>query len=343
MTIHVETRQVGLAFGLNQRRRPLEKRCVEHVRPRLDGSSYVKIAVQGFVFPGAGRRLQREQLHALAIHADFELARFGESLHALIAVSRQPELDFVLTVRRKRIACRSAAARAEGQLLKLVFLGQVGWNQDGFAEGSFHRRSHCQPADLARRTEISLEQGGRKLADGEVIEAVAGVVFRQHCRHVQLHCQQIADGVLVLGAIEAAEGIGPAGIRPGRGGAVQRGFEVRDQRVVGLRVGARHAGGRHVPDAQLAHHLFPDVGPLARIVRVERAEHESSGFPLVAMAAGAIPIDDGACRCGRLRLRLWTNYRCRGSGQQPADRPGAPASSHAGSPDLPHHRNLPLN
>jgi hypothetical protein len=93
MTIHVEARQVGLAFGLNQRRRPLEKRCVEHVRPRLDGSSHVKIAVHGFVFLGAGRRLQGEQLHTLAIDADFEPARFGESLNALIPVSRQPELD----------------------------------------------------------------------------------------------------------------------------------------------------------------------------------------------------------------------------------------------------------
>ena len=67
MTIHVEARQVGLAFGLNQRRRSLEKRCVEHVRSGLDGSSYVKITVHGFVFfdarPEASRRTTARARH----------------------------------------------------------------------------------------------------------------------------------------------------------------------------------------------------------------------------------------------------------------------------------------
>ena len=61
---------------------------------------------------------------------------------------------------------------------------------------------------------------------------------------VDVEGEQVADGVLVFGAIEAAEGVGAAGVGIGGGGAIERGFERGDEGVVGglIRRGAPVGG-----------------------------------------------------------------------------------------------------
>ena len=98
------------------------------------------------------------------------------------------------------------------------------------------------------------------------------------CADVDVDGKQVADRIVIFGAAEAAEGIGAAGIRLGRGGAVEQCFDPGDHRVVGSLVGPRRALGRHVADAQLAHHLLPDFGFCAGIVGVQVFQREAAGL-----------------------------------------------------------------
>ena len=69
---------------------------------------------------------------------------------------------------------------------------------------------------------------------------MARLVAGQQRGDIDIEGQQVADGVLIFGAVEPAEGIGAAGIGMGGGRAVERGFQRGDERVVGalIRAGA---------------------------------------------------------------------------------------------------------
>ena len=61
-------------------------------------------------------------------------------------------------------------------------------------------------ADLARRGEIALHQHRRDSEHvADIVEAVTGIVRRQHLAHVDIERQQIANGVGVFGAVEPME------------------------------------------------------------------------------------------------------------------------------------------
>jgi hypothetical protein len=71
---------------------------------------------------------------------------------------------------------------------------------------------------------------GERVADGDVVEAVAGLVGRAGGKRRRCRGRERSrDGVAIFGAIETAEGIGAAGIL---GGGVEPGFQSTDERFV---------------------------------------------------------------------------------------------------------------
>ena len=114
--------------------------------------------------------------------------------------------------------------------------------------------------------------------------------------------EQIANRVLIFGAIEATEGVGAARIGMRRGHAIERRFEVRNQPVVGRFVGSWATGRRHRARAQLADDQLPALGIGTDIGDIQRAEDEISLLRFLVMAAGAVTVQKGVL--GRLpRLR----------------------------------------
>ena len=77
----------------------------------------------------------------------------------------------------------------------------------GIAEGQAHDvgvGADRQAADLARGRQILLEQRRRDAQHaGLVVEPVALVVGRQQVGDVHVQVQQVADGIAVLGAVQA--------------------------------------------------------------------------------------------------------------------------------------------
>ena len=71
------------------------------------------------------------------------------------------------------------------------------------------------------------------------------VVRRQQRGDVGVDAQKVADGVLVLGAIQPVEGVDAAGIGVGGRCPIDLGLEVVDKRLRPSRVRSRPAGRRH--------------------------------------------------------------------------------------------------
>ena len=109
---------------------------------------------------------------------------------------------------------------------------------------------------------------------------MARIVFGKQRRHVHVEGEDVANRILVLDAAQSTERIGPTRIRPRRCRAVERGFQMGRERVVGRLVRTRLASGRHHPSTELANDLFPRRG-IARHTRdVERIEGEPPGRTL---------------------------------------------------------------
>jgi hypothetical protein len=95
---------------------------------------------------------------------------------------------------------------------------------------------------------------------------VARLVSGQQRGDVGVNRQQVADGVVIFRSVQAAEGVGTAGIGMRGGGAIQRRLERGDDRLIRGFVGARHSGGRHVAPTNLADDLFPILRVQADII-----------------------------------------------------------------------------
>src|SRR5690349_18526061 len=181
----------------------------------------------------ARRRLHREQLDALAIEQQLQIGGVVEPLDVLVAIARQANLELVVAVHREGVVDERAAARADRQPFDVFFLREIDGSPDRVAIGRYARASHGDAADLLGRRDVAIEQRRREIADRHVVEAVARFVGGQERRDVHVERQQIVDGVLVLGARHAAQRRRPARIRRRGCGAIERGFERRDLRVVG--------------------------------------------------------------------------------------------------------------
>ena len=92
-----------------------------------------------------------------------------------------------------------------------------------------------QPADLLCRRQVSLQQGRREIADRHVVETVARLIARQQRGDVDVEREQVANRILVFGAIEAAERIGTTRVGVVCGNCVEsRGERVHRRLVAGF-------------------------------------------------------------------------------------------------------------
>ena len=122
----------------------------------------------------------------------------------------------------KGVRGAQATHRAERHTVELVALRPILPRGVGLAAGAQARVADGDGADLPRRREVGLQQRRRRaLRVGHVVEAERRGVGGQQRRDVHVETEQIADGVGVLGAVQAMER-GPAGIGAGRGRGIER-------------------------------------------------------------------------------------------------------------------------
>ena len=266
--------------------------------PGFDGDAEGEFAVGGFVVGGFGGLADGEELKALAVHHQFDLMFFGEAFDAFVAVAGEAELDEVFAIDGEVVVEDGSAAGASGEVGEEVLLGQVGRGDEDVAAGGAGRVTDGEAGDAGGGREVAFEEGGGEFADGDVIETVAGFVFREERRDVEIDGQEVPDGVVVFGAGEAAEGVGTTGVGFGGGSFIESGFQRGDGGVVGSFVGVGGTGGRHVADAHLADDFFPRFGICGYVVGGERGEAQAAGFGLGAVAGEAVAVDSGGGRDG---------------------------------------------
>ena len=75
-------------------------------------------------------RLHREHLDAFPVEQELHIVRFVQPLDVLVAISRQPNLDFVFAVEWKRVVGQGPAARADRQALEMFLLREVRLHPD---------------------------------------------------------------------------------------------------------------------------------------------------------------------------------------------------------------------
>ena len=134
---------------------------------------------------------------------------------------------------------------------------------------------------------------------------MARIVFRQQSRDVDVQREQVTHGVLVFGPIEPAEGIGSTGVGTSRCRTVERGFQIRHDRLVRRLIRPRAAGRRHHAAAKLPHDFLPGLRIHADVLHIERVEREPRCLDVVVVTADAVPIKAGPLRGdgGRQRAR----------------------------------------
>ena len=164
-----------------------------------------------------------------------------------------------------------------------------------------------QTAHLARGRHVSVEQGRRRREHRrDIVEPVAGIVDRKPLARPDVHGQQIADGVAVLGAVQPMNGR-TAWIRIRDSRAVHCRFEIRDERAGNLRIGARADGRRrHFAGPQLPHHLFPHLSVFGYVRKPKALKRETRCLQSIAMASDAVGGDQSCVlRCsGRNRWNI---------------------------------------
>ena len=199
-----------------------------------------------------------------------------------------PIVELVFAVRREVVLDDEAAARAEGHPLETMLLpagaGRAARRQrnhhvGGVAVGGrIGRRlgvADRLERDRARGVDVLVDEIGRHLQGGGVVVEVAldVVVGQQGCR-VDVEPEQIADGVRVLAAIEAAQRH-TSGLRSRRAG-VDFVLEPRDECGRRLIVRAPGASRRHQTTAQLADHFLGNLGVLVDRVQIQFGQRQAA-------------------------------------------------------------------
>ena len=114
----------------------------------------------------------------------------------------------VLAVGGEVVVHQHSAARAERQAFDVMVLRRITRRKIG----CFGRRlpeADRDASDARGRGRIGLEQSRRDRQRAcDVVEASGRIVWRQERRDVDLEIQQIADGICVLGAVQAVENDG---------------------------------------------------------------------------------------------------------------------------------------
>ena len=143
----------------------------------------------------------------------------------------------------------------------------------------------------------ALDQRGRRRQDRrDVVEPVAGVVYRQPFSRFEVDVQKIADGVAVFGAVQPMHRRA-ARVRVVHRRAIQIRFKERRECLGGrgVRSGA-NGQRRHFAGADLSYHPFPDLRVAGDIRQRQALQREPSRFQPIVVAADAILVDDGGVR-----------------------------------------------
>src|SRR4030095_6020147 len=112
-----------------------------------------RLAIAGVTGRGRsafGAPADREALEQLAIESHVELLRPPHAHEGILVLPPQGHLDQILTVGRKVVVNREAAARSERQILTLpVVLDHMQRNLERFELYIVRRKTHRKPRDLA--------------------------------------------------------------------------------------------------------------------------------------------------------------------------------------------------
>src|SRR5207302_5105458 len=102
-----------------------------------------------------------------------------------------------------------AAARSQGKSFDMALLRQV-WRRPKRVAGRALRRSgDGKPADFLCGGNIAIEERRRQITKRRAVEAVVGLVFGQKRCGVNIEREQVVNGVLIFGAVEAPQCWGP--------------------------------------------------------------------------------------------------------------------------------------
>ena len=154
---------------------------------------------------------------------------------------------------------------------------------------------HRRPDDLLRGDHVLLEQHRRQRQHvGDVVEAIPGIVLREVVGGTHVDAEEIADGVVVFGPIEAARG---DAARVGRRDALEPVEFLLDpacDRLDVLRVGPLLVLRRHLAGPELEQHVLDVVDVHAnRVGAVETLEVHPALLPAIVVAVGAVLLEEG--------------------------------------------------
>ena len=237
----------------------------------------------------------------LAVQPHLELVARAHAPDVVHVVAVEANLEVVLAVDGEDVADGDAPARPERQVVAHpVVLQQQDGDLVGLRRRPQRRLPERGPPDLARGRQVPLHQGR---GDGEhvgvVVEAVlVEVVGGQQIVDLDVHRQQIAHRVGVLGPVQAVHGLGASGVRRGQRDAVDLRFQPPRDAVVGPRVGPRTAHRGHGAGAQLRDHLLPQLGVAGDGGEVPAGEAEAGGAEPVVVAGQTVPVDGGPEQIG---------------------------------------------
>ncbi len=147
----------------------------------------------------------------------------------------------------------------------------------------------CRPRDAFGGEQVALHQHRRDRQHvADVVEAIAGVVLGEVVGRAEIHAKEIANGVVVLRAIQPPDG---DAARIGHGGAIDPiDLEVDPRRHGGHRfgIGPRILLRRHLAGANLRERLLPGIRIAGhRVDGLERLEVQAAALAPLAMAGNA--------------------------------------------------------
>ena len=229
--------------------------------------------------------------YPLPIDRELDLFRPIAGMHGGSAAREAPDLEGVATVRGKVVDDGESPTGSDRRARNAFALRRLLRRKVGGLAGGRIRIADRGAADLARGAQVGIEQRRRHQLDVDnVVEAVALGVGLEIVGCVDLEPQKLADRALVLGTVEPLEAP-DARNRVRRGGAVNPGLELGDQR--GQRVATRtwHPRRWHHPHLQLPDHLLRRRRLRHRVRDVEPHQRQVAGAHLVVVANHTVPLN----------------------------------------------------
>ena len=315
MAMRVEVRVVRLPQCFQQRRRVLQKRHAQVVRPGRHRHPEFQMLIDVRKILPARRRLHRERFHRLAVEQHFQLVRLMQPLDMFVAIPRETNLNLVLAFLRKLVANPRSAARADRQTIHALFLSDIRWHADRVPSGRPSHAPNRELADVLRRRDVAVQQRRREFTDSHIVEPVAGLIHRQPRRRVDVERQQIANRVLILCPIQPPQRRGPSGIRPLRRRAIERVLKLRQNGFVGLRIRPLLTRRRHLPPTQPANDFLPNIGMPCHFIRQHTREIQPTLLHIGIVTWHAKLADDHSYRHW-LRAECLTRRSADQSGRQ---------------------------